>query len=954
MSSDRLVRPSFGQGPNLRFTVGENPEELGVAIDVTNQGAATATGVEGMIRLPSGASFVRGDGDFHDGCLDMSYGELAAGASATKSFVINVCGYGDDILFIDEVRLASSELGTVIFGPYQADLMPSPMLKLEVDCPAVADVSDVICVRTTVTNSGRSSADNIELQFAPRGSIIVLPGPMTLESSGQLTALASQNDKTATNEVRLHLGSIPSDSSVTVTATYRIAIPIVDETAGVMITAFEGSTIRALFERDITIDTHAVFHSAHNVLRRIGPPFVSVGSTVRFEGTLVNDGAVSAHAVRVRLAPDSAIDRLDVEAVPAVTVSESFDASSKRLSRVLLFDEIAPARPVSLTVLAHISDSASNDEVAGLRIFLAHDDQGETELTSAGAKVRAVPRFDPSSSLIRIETDERIRAYGSAAAKVVVANEGDAPARGVLVSLLLPDGLNISDVVGARATSASTFAFEEVPPHNAREAAFRLSLVTSLHGTQDLAIRGFLQADGIPALSMAPGLLKTFAQPVFSESSVTVARVTDEDLYSIQAVIRNTGDAAASETTLKLEDLRDGEFAYGTTYVNGKRRYDTSKHRAIILEEDINFEEFAPGTTQLVSFAVVPSGAPAPTVRLRLRWGTSETECMILDARRSTEPISGPEQTTSTKRLLEEPPAITDAVVSAQEPRAAPAIEPVISSPPNGSSHGATQHVAVADKITEVEDSIRLELSATNAWAKRVLKLAETTGSPGGRALAALAFFFPSRVTPQQSAELAISTLGDRLKDAIAATVARRMMLVRSAHPDVESSVPFPVESVLADSELLEQFDRMLDELENTPGADEQSLSASIAELYDPSDALRSNQPKFAVVLSRNAVRVAGTPYSEQDGFGRLASIAHLLPDRVPGFEALETALRIFSAAIIELRSETKDDSLEAALSGIAVQTGALLDEVRELTFARGPNATFVATGTRTASADAG
>ena len=197
-----------------------------------------------------------------------------------------------------------------------------------------------------------------------------------------------------------------------------------------------------------------------------------------------------------------------------------------------------------------------------------------------------------------------------------------------------------------------------------------------------------------------------------------------------------------------------------------------------------------------------------------------------------------------------------------------------------------------------------------------------------------------------------MNVVSERLKEAIAATVAKRMMSDPAAADSGDSSEPFPVATVLGDVSVVEEFDRMIDEFAHAPGADAQLLAASIPQLYDSSDELHQNQPRFAVVLPRHADTAIAGPYSAQDTVGRLASIARFLPDTVPGFPGLEQALRTFTLAVIELPAKTDDVSLDAALTGISSETHALLDEVQKLTIARGASREFVTTLARAATSD--
>ena len=210
-------------------------------LTVTNEGDATATGVEVTDDLPSGVSFESASSGCSEtgGMVTCVIGDLAAGASTDVEITVSVheetCG---SIANTAEVAAGNEGSGSAgnntsneVTNTVDCDEEPSPP-DLEVtktsDADAALSGGDEITYTITVTNVGGSTANGVELHDTfPRGvGINASPFPML---KGEPCTLASSVLPGGVAQATMDCGPVslePGESaSVTVTITGAVCGP---------------------------------------------------------------------------------------------------------------------------------------------------------------------------------------------------------------------------------------------------------------------------------------------------------------------------------------------------------------------------------------------------------------------------------------------------------------------------------------------------------------------------------------------------------------------------------------------------------------------------------------------------------------------------------------------------------------------------------------------------------
>lgn len=420
---------------------------LTYTLNATNLGPGTATGVVLSDSLPAGLAFVSAvpatlGCTFSTGTLTCNLGTLAPGAAVPVTVTTTVSASTSGTLTNTATLLGNQPDPVPSNNAATALTTVGPPFDLEValsDLPDPVPVGGNLLLSLTVTNHGPSAATGVELVMSYHLGLTInsaVPGQGSCSWAGGV--------------VLCSLGTLASGASVPVAVQATAgasAVGTIQTTAGVAGQGVDSNpandgavvqtTVQAVADLAVTLTD--------------SPDPIAVGGTLTYTATVSNAGPATAGGVSLSLPLPAGLTALAAQAgqgscaIQAGTVTcdlQSLVSGASVAAQVQ--GQVGSTAPASLSATATVS-AAGIDPAAG----------NNSATATTGVSLLA------DLSLTASDVPDPVAAGETLTYELAVANAGPAQATGVVLTVGLPAGLQLTAAVAEEGPDAEEPVFEE-------------------------------------------------------------------------------------------------------------------------------------------------------------------------------------------------------------------------------------------------------------------------------------------------------------------------------------------------------------------------------------------------------------------------------------------------------------------------------------------------------------
>ncbi|HTV74358.1 MAG TPA: hypothetical protein VME66_11750 [Candidatus Acidoferrales bacterium] len=599
--------------------------ELIVAARIQNSGESSANGVVLVMPTPIGTTYVPGtiqiDGvDFDDQKRREPFGhanpvtvasKLGPGATLNVQYRARI----DALLGDGTPIVARASVGSREISEFDLPIAMVPVTSLasfdgdetrfEVVRPDGVPVPDEIGpgqhiqLRLLAHNTGTSVARDVTAQLDLPAGLTFARGSLRVDGQA-----FPDREKVTT----VALGDVEAHASTSVEALAVVTSPAPNGRTLPITAKLRWSTGTRSFDRSLVIASEPRFSPSRTRLTRLSPPVLEPGETAHYLLTLLNDGTT--------VAEPTATFRFG-ETLQDVEVREAGDARTLS-GATLALGPLEPQMPRALTITGTVCSPIADGTDIHVGVSLSAPDCASLDLEAPVTQVRSRPRFVPSSSYLRLQTNEALRPDRVCAVLINLRNEGNDRARGVRVALRYSPELRLETVEGAT-RDGSQIVIGDIEPGETHQATVHLRLVHLVPRGFAATVDGSVVGRGLPPIILETTTITTTAEPNFSDGATLVSSPRDavdagaELGYTL--ALRNTGDGAAQRLVIKVQRPNSTAYVPCSTSVNGVALQDQNGTSLLWSDQGLALTDVAPGVEIIVGWlAIVNTPLPADTV----------------------------------------------------------------------------------------------------------------------------------------------------------------------------------------------------------------------------------------------------------------------------------------------------------------------------------------------------
>jgi uncharacterized repeat protein (TIGR01451 family) len=416
--------------------------QLTYTLTATNDGPSNATGVTVSDTMPAGVTFVsatpsQGDGTFSNDVLTMNVGNLADGATATITVLVDV---------------GTSTRGTIINTATITGNEPDPNLANNtstVQTPVIAE-TDVAIVKTatpspvpagtqltytlTTTNNGPSDATGVTVSDT-------MPAGVTFVS-----ATPSQGTDSFTNGVlTVDLGNLADGA----TATTTVLVNVGTSTRGTIVntaTVTENETDTNLANNTSTVQTPVIAETDVAIVKTATPSPATAGTQLTYTLTTTNNGPADATGVTVSDTMPAGVTFV------SATPSQGSDTFANGVLTVNLGD-LADGATATTTVLVNVGTSTRGTITNTATVT---ENETDTNLTNNTSTVQTPVNASVDLAIVKTATPNPVDAGKPLTYTLTATNDGPSDGTGVTVVDTLPAGVTYASSTTSQGTVSAS------------------------------------------------------------------------------------------------------------------------------------------------------------------------------------------------------------------------------------------------------------------------------------------------------------------------------------------------------------------------------------------------------------------------------------------------------------------------------------------------------------------
>lgn len=426
LAADVAVAMSVSPEPVI---VGEN---LTCSITVSNNGPFAATGVRLEHPLPPGVDFISaaaGQGTYanQDGVVRFEVGELAAGASATATLVVSPSETG---LVTNTVSASAEEVDLVpennTAAVVTSAIRIADLSLSRTDPPATGLIGSPFLLKLSVTNQGPHTARRVLVTDA-------LPGELSFVSAEASQGVAEAVDHTFT----CNLGELPGGASATITLTLLpTTLGTITNSATVASQEVDPNPADNEASWEIVIQPSANLAVATTVL----PDPAALGHELVYVSMVTNLGPSTATALVLHQTMSDSLALVSAES----TLGTCTNVNGQITCEIPELPAGSNAAVRVVVIPGQLGTVTNTVLVAALEPDLAPDNNSTTAVTAV--------KIDTDLAVTLVLPPDPVLTGKPLTYAITVTNFGPNPATSVVLTDLLPGGVNLLSAESSRGT----------------------------------------------------------------------------------------------------------------------------------------------------------------------------------------------------------------------------------------------------------------------------------------------------------------------------------------------------------------------------------------------------------------------------------------------------------------------------------------------------------------------
>jgi uncharacterized repeat protein (TIGR01451 family) len=558
-----------------------------------------------------------------------------------------------------ERTLTVKELPTRMLSPVllpaEKDLLPEGLRTLEVSPNRTIEPGTTVYAAFTFRNLGGAAATGFRVRFRLPVELAYVEGTARIDGD----PLADQDGQTPfLGHSGAEVGDIPAGGERRLSLAYRVADVIEDGSVVVLQAAIASASVRAIGTNIVrlTVRSAPVLQSAMTFLTLSAKEQAAPGDEIRVNARIHNSGQSTAHDVTAFLpvpahttfVPQSAT--IGGRSLMLDTQRQSFGTAGRTVAQTL-----QPGETVDIAYRVRIDSPLEDATVLVAGGTVCSQEVGQFALAPVSLEIGSAAAFDSAETSVRLECANDVRPGETIRIAASAKNVGTAVARGLSLTVGLPDGLSYIpgslSVDGTstvdHTTASGAIALADLAPGETVTLSLAANVRSPIADQHELAV--------LSALGWTKGKreferkLTTRSAPRFPLNfnkleRIAPFRVAPADALAYHITLHNMGTDTA--TQVKLEFLAD-------TGIERLRLRERDTEHSLDGNGTVQLGAIEPGMSRAfrIDAQVAPVIEDQTELRLRAALTTAQTARVELGA--ATHVVdSAPKFSVVTSRIL--------------------------------------------------------------------------------------------------------------------------------------------------------------------------------------------------------------------------------------------------------------------------------------------------------------
>jgi uncharacterized repeat protein (TIGR01451 family) len=364
-----------------------------------------------------------------------TFNEVWATRAAVQSFGTTV-----------ERTLTVKELPTRMLSPVllpvEKDLLPEGLRTLEVSPNRTIEPGATVYAAFTFRNLGGAAATGFRVRFRLPAELAYVEGTARVDG----VPLADEDGQTPfLQQSGAQVGDIPAGGERRLALTYRVADVIEDGSVVLLQAAIASASVRAIGTNVVrlTVRSLPVLQSGMTLLSVAAKENALPGEELRIQARIHNSGQSTAHEVIALLPvpahtafiPQSAT--IGGRSLMLETQRQSFGSAGRTVAQTL-----APGETVDVAYRVRIDSPLEDTTVIVAGGTVCSQEVSQFALPPVSIEVGSAASFDSAETSVRLECANDVRPGETIQLVASAKNVGTAVARGLSLTIGLPDGLS--------------------------------------------------------------------------------------------------------------------------------------------------------------------------------------------------------------------------------------------------------------------------------------------------------------------------------------------------------------------------------------------------------------------------------------------------------------------------------------------------------------------------------